>query len=102
MVDFGITTTGTAFEDGIYLIRKFLNHAFHRRRDKASEFASFNQSDTLKTLLEYEPGSSSGKALGYGLDGPGSFPGVGAEGCKFFLHSFLSRLILRSTQSPVK
>ena len=25
----------------------------------------------------YGPGSSSGKALGYGLDGPGSIPGVG-------------------------
>ena len=25
----------------------------------------------------YGPGSSSGKALGYGLDSPGSIPGVG-------------------------
>ena len=26
------------------------------------------------------PGGSSGKALGYGLDGPGSIPGVGGGG----------------------
>ena len=34
------------------------------------------------------PGGSSGKAFGYGLDGPGSIPGVG--GVEIFLHSFVS------------
>ena len=28
----------------------------------------------------YGPGGSSGKALGYGLDGPDSIPGVGGDG----------------------
>ena len=46
------------------------------------------------------PGSSSGKALGYGLDGPGSMPGVG--GVQIYLQSFVSRLILGSTQPPIK
>ena len=46
------------------------------------------------------PGGSSGKAFGYGLDGPGSIPGVG--GVQIFLHSFVSRLALRSTQPPIK
>ena len=45
------------------------------------------------------PGRSSGKALGYGLDGPGSIPGVG--GVEIFLRSFVSRLVLRSTQPSV-
>ena len=45
-------------------------------------------------------GGSSGKALGYGLDGPGSIPGVG--GVEIFLHSFVSRLALESTQPPIK
>ena len=36
----------------------------------------------LKSLYicERMPGGSSGKALGYGLDGPGSIPGVGGGG----------------------
>ena len=38
------------------------------------------------------PGRSSGKALGYGLDGPDSIPGVG--GVEIFLSSFVSRLVL--------
>ena len=42
------------------------------------------------------PGGSIGKALGYGLDGPG----VG--GMEIFLHSFVSRLALGSTQPPIK
>ena len=46
------------------------------------------------------PGNSSGKALGYGLDGPGSIPGVG--GVEIFLRSFVSRLVLRFTQPPIK
>ena len=45
-------------------------------------------------------GSSSSKALGYGLDGLGSIPGVG--GVEIFLRSFMSRLVLRSTQPPIK
>ena len=45
-------------------------------------------------------GGSSGKALGCGLDGPGSIPGVG--GVEIFLHSFVSRLTLGSTQPPIK
>ena len=48
----------------------------------------------------YGPGGSSGKALGYGLDDPGSIPGVGGGGD--FLHSFMSRLVLGSTQPPIK
>ena len=31
-------------------------------------------------MNKYGPGGSSGKALGYGLDGPGSIPGVGGGG----------------------
>ena len=50
--------------------------------------------------LKGGPGSSSGKALGYGLDGPGSILGVG--GVEIFLHSFMSRLVLRSIQLPIK
>ena len=46
------------------------------------------------------PSGSSGKALGYRLDGPGSIPGVG--GMEIFLHSFVSRLALVSTQHPIK
>ena len=46
------------------------------------------------------PGGSSGKALGYGLDGLGSIPSVG--GVEIFLRSFVSRLVLRSTQPPIK
>ena len=49
--------------------------------------------------FEGEDGSS-GKALDYGLDGPGSIAGVG--GVKIFLHSFVSRLALGSTQPPIK
>ena len=44
--------------------------------------------------------SSSGKALGYRLDGPGSIPGGG--GVVIFLYSFVSRLVLGSSQPPVK
>ena len=33
-----------------------------------------------QTLDMYGPGSSSGKAFGYGLDGPSSIPGVGGGG----------------------
>ena len=46
------------------------------------------------------PGGSSGKALGCGLDGPGSIPGV--EGVEIFLHIFVSRLVQGSTQPPIK
>ena len=45
-------------------------------------------------------GSSSGKALAYGLNGPGSIPGVGRV--EIFLHSFVSELVLGSTQPPIK
>ena len=48
------------------------------------------------TLKSGQVRSSSGKALGYGLDGPG----VG--GVEIFLRSFVSRLVLGSTQSPIK
>ena len=44
--------------------------------------------------------SSSAKALGYGLDGLGLMPGVG--GVEIFLHSFMSRLVLKSIQPPIK
>ena len=46
------------------------------------------------------PGSSSVKALDYWLDGPGSIPSVGGVG--IFLHSFVTWLVLGSTQPPVK
>ena len=44
------------------------------------------------------PVGSGGKALDYGVDGPGSNPGVG--GVEVFLYSFVSRLVLESTQPP--
>ena len=50
--------------------------------------------------VNFTRGSSSGKALGCGLDGPGSIPGVG--GVEILLHSFMSRLVLGSTQPPIK
>ena len=46
------------------------------------------------------PGSSSGKAFGCGLDGPGSIQSVG--GVEIYLRSFMSRLVLGSTQPPIK
>ena len=49
--------------------------------------------------VQYVPDGASGKALGYGLDGPGSIHGVG--GVEIFLHS-VSRLVLGSTQPPIK
>ena len=52
------------------------------------------------TETERGPGGSSGKVLGYGLDGPGLIQGVG--GVEIFLHSFVSRLALGSTQPPIK
>ena len=55
---------------------------------------------TPHTSRESGPGGSSGKELGYRLDGPGSIPGVG--GVEIFLHSFVSRLALGSTQPPLK
>ena len=39
------------------------------------------------------------RCLGYGLNGPGSIQGVG--GVRIFLHSFVSRLVLGSTQPPI-
>ena len=54
----------------------------------------------LKCTIDSGPGGSSGKALGYGLDGPSSIPGVG--GVEIFLHSFVSRLALGSTEPPIK
>ena len=38
--------------------------------------------------------------LVYGLDGPGSIPGVG--GVEIFLSTFVSNLVLGSTQPPIK
>ena len=54
----------------------------------------------LLSVYIYGPGGSSGKVLSCGLDGPGSIPGVG--GVEIFLHSFVSRLALGSTQPPIK
>ena len=45
-------------------------------------------------------GSPSGRVLGYRLDGPGSNPGGG--GTEIFLQSFLPRLVLGSSQLPIK
>ena len=47
----------------------------------------------------YGPGGSNGKALGYGLESPGSIPGVG--GVEILLHFFVSRLVLGTTQPPI-
>ena len=44
--------------------------------------------------------NSSCKVLGYGLDGPGRIKSV--EGAEVFLPSFVSRLVLGSTQPPIK
>ena len=53
------------------------------------------------SAVEYSrPGGSSGKALGWRLDGLGSIPDVG--GVEIFLHTFVSRLVLESTQPPIK
>ena len=38
--------------------------------------------------------------LGYVVDGPGLIPGVG--GLEIFLRSFVPRLVLESTQPPIK
>ena len=46
------------------------------------------------------PDGTSGEALDYGPEGPGSIPGVG--GVEIFLLLFVSRLVLGPTQSPVK
>ena len=54
----------------------------------------------LLLLILFWPGSFSGKALDYALDGPRSNPGVG--GVEVFLHSFVSRQVLESTQPPIK
>ena len=45
---------------------------------------------------ELQPRFLRSKALGFGLDGPGSIPGVGKV--EIFLHSVLSRLVLGFTQ----
>ena len=62
--------------------------------------SSFSNPSFASTSQASGPGSSSGKALSYGLDGPGSIPGVG--GVEIFLRSFVSSLVLGSTQPPVK
>ena len=51
-------------------------------------------------LLYCGPGGLSGKALGYGLDGPGFMTGFG--GVEILLHSFVSKLVMGSTQPPRK
>ena len=43
---------------------------------------------------------SVGQVLAYRLDGLGSIPGI--RGIEIFLHSFMSRLVLKSTQPPIK
>ena len=45
-------------------------------------------------------GSSSGKAIGYELDGPGSIPGV--EAVEIFLHSCLSSIVLGYIQPLIE
>ena len=47
-----------------------------------------------------ESGSSSGKALGYGLDGLGSI--LDGGGMEIFVHYFVSKLVVGSTQPPIK
>ena len=53
------------------------------------------------TIFVNGPGSSYDKALGYGLDGPGSILGLGG-GVEIFLHSYMSRLDLGYTQPSTK
>ena len=65
-----------------------------------SSIAEHNTPFSGMSFLHYGPGGSSGKALGYGLDDPGSIPGVG--GVEIFLRSFVSRLTLGSIQPPIK
>ena len=64
------------------------------------EAAAKNREERRRIVGASGPGSSSGKVLGYGLDGPGSIPGVG--GVEIFLHSFVSRLVLGFTQPLIK
>ena len=56
-----------------------------------------------KTMYEYKrrPSGSSGKALGYGLDGPGSNTDVGRVGIIFFTPS-CPDFVLASVQRPIK
>ena len=61
--------------------------------------AAGDKSIECATPWIYGPGSLSGKALGYALDGQVSIPDGG--GVHFF-HYFRSRLVLESTQLPVK
>ena len=70
----------------------------HVRRCLRDIFHPDVKKDTL--LLLEGPSSSSGKELGYGLDGLGFIPGV--EGVEIFLHSFVSRPVLVFTQPPIK
>ena len=55
-----------------------------RRRDRLYIFCCKLRVDVTitgdNTVLWGGQGSSSGKAFGYGLDGPGSIPGVGGGG----------------------
>ena len=46
------------------------------------------------------PGSSIGKAIGYGQDRSGSIPAIG--GVEIFLYSFVLRLVLGFTKSAIK
>ena len=60
----------------------------------------FNVTLLRNAVILCGPGSSSGKALGYDVDGPGSSPSF--EVLEIFPHSFVSRLVLGFTQPLIK
>ena len=74
-------------------------HLINKVQSLNINFSFINQI-SVWYFLYHGPGGSSGKVLGCGLDGSGSIPGVG--GVEIFLHTFVSRLVLGSTQSPIK
>ena len=63
-------------------------------------FFNLEEFKKLRDSSISRPGSSDGKAIDYGLDDPGSIPYVG--GVENFLHYFVTRLVLGSTQPPIK
>ena len=72
----------------------------HRFKPSRGRWIFSEHKNPEHDFLRRGPGGSSGKALDYGLDGLCSILGVG--GVENFLHSFMSRLALGSTQPPIK
>ena len=76
----GSTNTGMTLENIIDLPRSQCISAVQPLSSINS--VQFNSKFDEVLHLVYEPGGSSGKALGFGLDGPGSIQGV--EGVEIF------------------